>query len=68
MKVKLCPLKQITIKTDINTTKTYFMECDEEVCAWFIEETKECAIKCIATKLERGAVHVIWEKQLQPAL
>jgi hypothetical protein len=52
MKVKLCPLKQITIKTDVSTTKTYLMECDEEVCAWYIEETKECAIKCIATRLE----------------
>jgi hypothetical protein len=59
---EICPLKHITVKRDTNETVTFFDLCSGERCAWYIKETGECAIKCIATRLERGAVHVIWEK------
>jgi hypothetical protein len=63
-----CPLRATRIKHDVNETMTVFEQCIGEYCEWFIKETDECAIKCIATRLERGAVHVIWEKQPQPTL
>jgi hypothetical protein len=63
-----CPLKHITVKRDINERITYFDICSGKGCAWYIEETGECAIKCIATRLERGAVHVQWEKAIKEML
>jgi hypothetical protein len=63
-----CPLKKIMVKTEPGEYKEYFGSCTKSACMWYIEETGECAIKCIATRLERGAVHVVWEKQLQPTL
>jgi hypothetical protein len=48
----LCPLKKITVKTDACTTKEFFLECDEEVCAWYVKETDECALKCLASQIE----------------
>jgi hypothetical protein len=56
------------LKRDVNVTEALLGMCEESRCAWYIEETSECAIKCIATRLEKGAVHVVWEKQLQPAM
>jgi hypothetical protein len=47
-----CPLKKMTVKTDAGTTKEFFLGCDEESCAWYVKETDECALKCIASKLE----------------
>jgi hypothetical protein len=63
-----CPLKKIRVQTEPGEYREYFDNCQKSACMWYIEETGECAIKCIATRLERGAVHVVWEKQLQPAL
>jgi hypothetical protein len=59
MKMKFCPLKKETLKTDVGTTREYFMLCQGDACAWYIEETNECAIKCIATRLESGEVEVL---------
>jgi hypothetical protein len=50
--MKLCPLKKGTLKTDVDIIKEYFLVCDEEACAWYVKETDECALKCIATRLE----------------
>jgi hypothetical protein len=47
-----CPLKKMTVKTDTGTTKEFFLGCDEEACAWYVKETDECALKCIAIRLE----------------
>jgi hypothetical protein len=54
-----CPLKKMTVKTDTGTTKEFFLGCDGKACAWYIEETEECALKCIATRLENGTVKVL---------
>jgi hypothetical protein len=50
--MKLCPLKKGTLKTDVDIIKEYFLVCDEESCAWYVEETGECALKCLASRLE----------------
>jgi hypothetical protein len=47
-----CPLKKMTVKTDAGTTKEFFLGCDEESCAWYVKETGECALKCLASRLE----------------
>jgi hypothetical protein len=52
MRNKLCPLKKATIKTDIDTIKEYFTDCIEDACAWYVKETDECALKCLASRLE----------------
>jgi hypothetical protein len=50
--MKFCPLKQIKVKQQVNEERTIFSECIVEHCAWYVEETDECAFKCIATRLE----------------
>jgi hypothetical protein len=50
--MKLCPLKKGTLKTDVDIIKEYFLACDEKSCAWYVKETDECALKCIASRLE----------------
>jgi hypothetical protein len=57
--MKFCPLKKETIKIDVSKTKEYFMFCDGVSCAWYAKETDECALKCIATRLENGTVKVL---------
>jgi hypothetical protein len=49
---KFCPLKQIKIKQQVNEERTVFSECIGEECAWYIADTHECALNCIATRLE----------------
>jgi hypothetical protein len=50
--MKFCPLKKETLKTDVGTIREYFMVCEGESCAWYVKETEECALKCIASRLE----------------
>jgi hypothetical protein len=59
MELKFCPLRKKTIKTDVNATVHYFDNCIGSACAWYVNETKECAIKCMATRLESGEVEVL---------
>jgi hypothetical protein len=40
------------LKRDVNVTEALLGMCEESRCSWYIEETGECAIKCIATRLE----------------
>jgi hypothetical protein len=47
-----CPLKKMTVKTDAGTTKEFFLGCVEESCAWYVKETDECALKCLASQIE----------------
>jgi hypothetical protein len=58
-----CPLKKMTVKTDAGTTKEFFLGCDGETCAWFIRQTEECAVKCLAARLEFGEVKVLCLKE-----
>jgi hypothetical protein len=68
MTIKQCPLKHFTVKPDVAVHRTMFDICSGKNCAWYIEETNECAITCIATRLERGVVHVQWAKLIKEML
>jgi hypothetical protein len=57
--MKLCPIRQIKVKQQVHEERTIFNECIGELCAWYVEETDECALKCIATRLENGMVKVL---------
>jgi hypothetical protein len=59
--MKFCPLKQIKIKQQVNEERTVFGECIGEYCAWYIKQTEECAVKCLAASLEFGEVKVVCE-------
>jgi hypothetical protein len=50
--MKFCPLKKKKLKIDVGVTGEYFAACEGESCAWYVKETDECALKCIATRLE----------------
>jgi hypothetical protein len=62
MSLKACPLKRITIKRDVNDSAVVFDLCYGDRCAWYIKETAECAIKCVATRLETGHLKIYAER------
>jgi hypothetical protein len=49
--MKFCPLKKIKIKQQVSEERTVFAECIGETCAWYVKETDECAVKCIASQI-----------------
>jgi hypothetical protein len=54
-------LRKVALHRDVNVTISDFGTCIGESCAWYVKETDECAVKCLAARLEFGEVKVVCE-------